>query len=144
MCVLFACGHCYRHTQLNSYTCRSFPPVTFQVVKSRSAHQPPNWGWERRGCILTVVSAGQMHTKQPFTASMRYQEGGDGFLVSKTTNALLSVALKVRRTPLTLSPLVTISGVLLDHPCQVLSPSVSGDYPVIHWPPGSFHPPAPI
>lgn len=53
-----------------------------------------------------------MQTKQPFTASMRYQEGGDGFLVAKMTNALLSVALKVRRTPLTLSPLVIISGVL--------------------------------
>lgn len=74
-----------------------------------------------------------MKTKQPFTASMRYQEGGDGFLVSKTTNALLSVALKVRRTPLTRSPLVTISPV--HHPLvpsmpSSLSPSASGDNPV--------------
>lgn len=116
MCGLFVCGHCYRDgSQLNSYTCHSLPPVTFQVLKSHAAHQPPKWDWERRTCVLTVVSAGQMQAKQPFTASMRYQEGGDGFFVAKTTNALLSVALRVRRTPLTLSPLVSISGVLLDH-----------------------------
>lgn len=96
MCVLPIWGHFYRNVSLLTIQLipvHSFPPVTFQVLKSHRDLQPANWGWEcmdrtpilieasavQRGCVSTHVWTQYAQTKLSSTVSVRYQEKEEGF-----------------------------------------------------------------